>query len=278
MVQNVQQTSSDDVQTDGFAAAAQAAAADGEIDPEVAAAGGTRAGQAADRSSRTSGRRPRATRRARAVSGKKFKMCHGATLSGADAAPIVMRDFTDDLRSCAAASARPTGYLKIDDNRARLTELEARGRPPRPVGRPGRGQEDQHRVRQRQDRRRPRSTRCRSELDDAEVLHELAREVDDESQEPEIDAAIAVDHAAARPARPAQPVHRRARRGRLHRADQRQGRRRRRPGLGRDAAADVRPLGRATRLRLRDRRRQRRRRGRASCRPSSPSPAATPTA
>ena len=46
----------------------------------------------------------------------------------------------------------------------------------------------------------------------------------------------------ARPARAAQPVHRRARRQRLHRADQRQGRRRRRPGLRRDAAADVRAL------------------------------------
>ena len=94
------------------------------------------------------------------------------------------------------------------------------------------------------------------------MLHELAREVDDESQEAEIDAAIAVDRRAARRARAAQPVHRRARRGRLHRADQRQGRRRRRPGLERDAAADVRPLGRAARLRVRGRRRQRGHRGR----------------
>ena len=61
-------------------------------------------------------------------------------------------------------------------------------------------------------------------------------------------------------------------------ADQRQGRRRRRPGLGRDAAAHVHPLGRAPGLRRRGRRRLARAPRPASCRPSSPSGAATPTA
>jgi len=77
MVQNVQQTSSDDVQTGGFAAAAQAASSSGDMDPEVAA-------QAApapvkqqtivkDEWSKTPRNAP-----CPCGSGKKFKMCHGA--------------------------------------------------------------------------------------------------------------------------------------------------------------------------------------------------------
>jgi preprotein translocase subunit SecA len=78
-VQNVQQTSSDNVQPDGFSAAAQAAAASGEIDPAVAA-------QAApapvkqqtivkDEFSKTPRNAP-----CPCGSGKKFKMCHGASI------------------------------------------------------------------------------------------------------------------------------------------------------------------------------------------------------
>ena len=48
-VQNVQQTSSDNAQPDGFAAAAQSAAATGDIDPDARCpSGGTCTGQAAD--------------------------------------------------------------------------------------------------------------------------------------------------------------------------------------------------------------------------------------
>jgi preprotein translocase subunit SecA len=76
-VQNVQQTSSDNVQADGFAAAAQSAAANGDIDPELAP-------QAApapvkqqtivkDEWSKTPRNAP-----CPCGSGKKFKMCHGA--------------------------------------------------------------------------------------------------------------------------------------------------------------------------------------------------------
>src|SRR3954447_22610323 len=76
-VQNMQQTSSDNVQPDGFAAAAQSAAANGEIDPALAA-------QAApapvkqqtivkDEWSKTPRNAP-----CPCGSGKKFKMCHGA--------------------------------------------------------------------------------------------------------------------------------------------------------------------------------------------------------
>jgi preprotein translocase subunit SecA len=77
-VQNVQQTSSDNAQPGGFAAAAQSAAANGEIDPAVAA----QAAQAPvkqqtivkDEWSKT----PR-NAQCPCGSGKKFKMCHGAS-------------------------------------------------------------------------------------------------------------------------------------------------------------------------------------------------------
>ena len=75
--------------------------------------------------------------------------------------------------------------------------------------------------------------------------------------------------ARPRPARAAQPVHRRARRGRLHRPDQRQGRRRRRPGLERDAAADVRAVGGAAQARRSRSTASPRAPRQGSCRPSS---------
>jgi preprotein translocase subunit SecA len=77
-VQNVRQTSSDNIEPGGFAAAAQVAAANGDIDPQVAA-------QAAaapvkqqtivkDEWSKTPRNAP-----CPCGSGKKFKMCHGAS-------------------------------------------------------------------------------------------------------------------------------------------------------------------------------------------------------
>jgi preprotein translocase subunit SecA len=77
-VQNVQQTSSDNLQPDGFAAAAQAAAASGDIDPQVAAqtAPGPVKQQTIvkDEWSKTPRNAP-----CPCGSGKKFKMCHGST-------------------------------------------------------------------------------------------------------------------------------------------------------------------------------------------------------
>ncbi len=78
IVQNVQQTSSDDTQVDGFVSAAQAAAASGEIEPERAA---TAAADPApvkqqtvvkDDFSKTPRNAP-----CPCGSGKKFKLCHG---------------------------------------------------------------------------------------------------------------------------------------------------------------------------------------------------------
>ncbi len=81
VVQNLRQSSSDDVQTGGFTAAAQAAAAAGEISPEAAAsaAAPTATKQQTvvkDEWSKTPRNAP-----CPCGSGKKFKMCHGGTVA-----------------------------------------------------------------------------------------------------------------------------------------------------------------------------------------------------
>jgi preprotein translocase subunit SecA len=78
-VQNVQQTSSENVTTDGFAAAARAAAAAGEIEASEPAAAPAPAPVkqqtvVKDEWSKTPRNAP-----CPCGSGKKFKMCHGAT-------------------------------------------------------------------------------------------------------------------------------------------------------------------------------------------------------
>ncbi|MFM8958171.1 MAG: PCRF domain-containing protein, partial [Actinomycetota bacterium] len=101
-----------------------------------------------------------------------------------------MRDFTDDLKEVARRLDEARGYLKIDTQRERYRELEVE------VSRPDlwddqevakrlnaeyanvKGDLDQYDALMR-------------ELDDVQVLHELAREVDDASQEPDIESGIA---------------------------------------------------------------------------------------
>jgi preprotein translocase subunit SecA len=79
-VQNMQQTSSDNVSTDGFANAARAAAAAGDLDVDPAAASEAPAAPkkqqtvVKDEWSKTPRNAP-----CPCGSGKKFKMCHGAT-------------------------------------------------------------------------------------------------------------------------------------------------------------------------------------------------------
>jgi preprotein translocase subunit SecA len=78
VVQNVRQTSSDDQQTDGIAAAARAAAAAGEIPQEAAPSAPAPQKQQTivkDEWSKTPRNAP-----CPCGSGKKFKLCHGATL------------------------------------------------------------------------------------------------------------------------------------------------------------------------------------------------------
>jgi peptide chain release factor 2 len=101
-----------------------------------------------------------------------------------------MRDFTDDLRDQRRRLAEAAEYLDIAECRNRLVELEAEMQRPdlwddadsaRRVNAEYADVKDDLTTYDGLDRR----------LEDAEVLHELAREVDDVSQEDEIAAAIA---------------------------------------------------------------------------------------
>ena len=101
-----------------------------------------------------------------------------------------MRDFSDNLKELRRRVDEVHGYLKIDDTRARLEELEVEVQKPDLW-------DDQERAKQvnaayaaaRDDIAI--YTSLNQDLEDVEVLHDLAREEDDASQEPDIDAAIA---------------------------------------------------------------------------------------
>ncbi|MCU1366448.1 MAG: secA, partial [Ilumatobacteraceae bacterium] len=81
VVQNVQQSSADTAQSSGFASAAQASIAAGDSDPEMVAAAAP-AAPAAKQTPIVNDEWSKTPRNAMCPcgSGKKFKMCHGATL------------------------------------------------------------------------------------------------------------------------------------------------------------------------------------------------------
>jgi peptide chain release factor 2 len=101
-----------------------------------------------------------------------------------------VRDFSDDLKELRRRVEEAHRYLRIDDVQVRLTELETE------VQRPDLW-DDQERAKQVNTA----YARARDDvaayadlarqLEDAEVLHELAREEGDDSQEPDIADAIA---------------------------------------------------------------------------------------
>jgi peptide chain release factor 2 len=101
-----------------------------------------------------------------------------------------MRDFTQDIRDVQRRLDEAATYLSIEDNRERFAILEAE------VAEPGLW-DDQERAK----KLNAEYANIRDDLGtfddltervaDVEVLHELARDEDDESQEPEIQAAIA---------------------------------------------------------------------------------------
>src|SRR3954451_19025042 len=100
-----------------------------------------------------------------------------------------MRDFTDGLRDVRRRLDEASEYLKIGESRNRLTELETE------ISRPDLWDDAERAKQVNTDYANVKSDvdlydELSQQLDDAEVLHELAREVDDESQEPEIDSAI----------------------------------------------------------------------------------------
>ncbi len=100
-----------------------------------------------------------------------------------------MRDFTDDLREQRARLGEAAVYLKIDEARNRLIELEAE------IGRPDLWDDAERAKQVNTDYSNIKGDvdlydRLTQQLDDSDVLHEMAREVDDESQEPEIEGAL----------------------------------------------------------------------------------------
>jgi peptide chain release factor 2 len=106
-----------------------------------------------------------------------------------------VRDFSDDLKALRTRLEEARGYLKVDAGRDQLVELEAAAADPGLW-------DDQDRARQvTSELVRIRDDvevydRLLSQLDDAEVLADMAREEGDASQEPEIAASLA--DAAAR--------------------------------------------------------------------------------
>ena len=100
-----------------------------------------------------------------------------------------MRDFTDDLRDLRRRLGEAEGYLKIGVGRARLAELEME------VARPDLWDDQELAKKVNAEYANVKGdidtfTVLNRELEDAEVLHEMARELDDESQEPDLVAAV----------------------------------------------------------------------------------------
>ena len=100
-----------------------------------------------------------------------------------------MRDYSDDLKELRRRLGEAHGYLKIDANRSRLVELEHE------VGRPDLWDDQDEAKKINTEYANVKTDidqfdQLSSQLEDAEVLHELAREVDDATQEPELDAAV----------------------------------------------------------------------------------------
>jgi peptide chain release factor 2 len=100
-----------------------------------------------------------------------------------------MRDFSDDLKELQRRLHEARGYLKIDVGRTRLVELEIE------IARPDLWDDQEQAKRINSDYVNVKAdvdgfdALCR-ELDDAQLLHEMAREIDDASQEPDLEAAV----------------------------------------------------------------------------------------
>jgi peptide chain release factor 2 len=99
-----------------------------------------------------------------------------------------MRDFSSDLADLRRRLAEASGYLKVDANSIRVVELEAE------IGRPDLWDDQEQAKRLNTEYANLKGDLdsfavLSRDLDDAELLHEMARELDDESQEADIAAA-----------------------------------------------------------------------------------------
>ena len=100
-----------------------------------------------------------------------------------------MRDFSDDLKDLRRRLGDAEGYLKISVSRARLTELEFE------ISRPDLWDDQEQAKRINAEFANVKGDidtfdALSGDLDDVDLLHEMAREIDDASQEPDIEAAI----------------------------------------------------------------------------------------
>ena len=108
-----------------------------------------------------------------------------------------MRDFTDELKDLRRRLADAEGYLKVDYSRARLSELEFE------VARPDLWDDQELAKKVNTEYANVKADletfdQLSSDLGDVELLHEMARDVDDASQEPDITAAVAATGAQLR--------------------------------------------------------------------------------
>ena len=99
-----------------------------------------------------------------------------------------MRDFTDDLKDLRRRLGEAEGYLKIDTGRSRLAELEME------VSRPDLWDDQDMAKKVNGEYSNVKGDLdtfdgLSQELEDVELLHEMARELDDESQEADIESA-----------------------------------------------------------------------------------------
>src|SRR4051794_4178215 len=106
-----------------------------------------------------------------------------------------MRDFGDSLAELRRRLGEAHGYLKIDGNRSRLSELEME------VGRPDLWDDPELAKKLNAEYAAVRGDvdtydGLTQQLDDADLLHEMAREVDDASQEADIEGAVTAIGAA----------------------------------------------------------------------------------
>jgi peptide chain release factor 2 len=100
-----------------------------------------------------------------------------------------MRDFTSDLRELATRLQEAHGYLKVDQSRGRLSELEIE------ISRPDLWDDQNLAKAINAEYSNVKGDidlfdSLSQEVEDLEVLHELAREMDDESQEGDIQSGI----------------------------------------------------------------------------------------
>jgi peptide chain release factor 2 len=101
-----------------------------------------------------------------------------------------MRDFSDDLKDLRRRLDEAESYLKITDNRARLAELEFE------VSRPDLWDDQDFAKKINTEYSNIKNDidtfdQLAADVEDAEVLHEMAREADDASQEPDLVEAVA---------------------------------------------------------------------------------------